>query len=438
MELERRWPERAAQVRGLAWIADGVATSEEIAASALVKCGRVGPETFDALVANPQTRESVNDKTGSALGRLCDLEAEAPDLWKDFMRKRWVQDGLTEEEGDLIQGLFSMIFESAAHEESHRIWAAVINMPFLDTFDRFDRMTVSALAQLDDEIGYGEVFVATMSRPRLRDGITDEEARIVSMSHMRQSYRPESLLRLLVDDGVYSEERLTELPLSGAMHLAIFRFRDLRSPSMDYLERSVHAIEKFMGEPFPTDFVGLVVDGALPPGSGGAYFDTHIGFLPQFEDEWQYALLGVIAHETAHYYWHGNVSWIDEGGASLLGALMESGWDANALEIRACEEAATIAELEAVDPEFGDPAFGCNYHLGRAIFLDLYRALGEETFRQGFQDLYAKSRHDDPDDRCQGTRLDICHVGEAFESVAPGDVGTRVDEIIARWYGPVP
>ena len=97
-----------------------------------------------------------------------------------------------------------------------------------------------------------------------------------------------------------------------------------------------------------------------------------------------------------------------------------------------------LCELEAMDSEFEDPAFGCNYHLGRAIFLELYRALGEEAFRQGFHDLYLKSRHDDPDDRCQGTRLGLCHVGEAFEAVAAEDVGVKVDGIIARWYGPVP
>ena len=436
--MEQQEPERANYIRELPWVIDGIEEYEEIAVTALTKCGLIAPATFDTLVSNPQPKERVSNETGQALGRLCDLEAMSPDLWSDFMRKSWVQDGLTRDEAEIVQNLYAMIFESVEHEESHRIWTEMINMPFLETVDSFDVSTLVALAQINNGFGFGEGFVETMSHPKISDGISDEEAKVVALSYTTYHYRPESTLRLLTDADVYSEERTIVLPLSGEVSLAIFRFRDQQSPSLDYLERSAYAIEKFMGEPFPTAFIALMFDDALPPGYGGAHFGTHIGLLPQFEDEWQSYLLGAIAHETAHYYWGSGRAWIAEGGASLLGAFMEKGWDTTAVEIKTCESAATIAELEALNPKFEDPGFGCNYFLGRSIFLDLYRTLGDETFRRGFRGLYLKSQREDHTDNCEGTDLAICHVAAAFKTDASAGAAEQVDEVVRRWYGPLP
>ena len=64
----------------------------------------------------------------------------------------------------------------------------------------------------------------------------------------------------------------------------------------------------------------------------------------------------------------------------------------------------------------------------------MYRNLDETTFRQGFRNLYLKRLADDPEDNCEGTRLDICHVRAAFKSEVPAEVAATVDRVIARWY----
>ena len=226
--------------------------------------------------------------------------------------------------------------------------------------------------------------------------------------------------------------------------MAVVRIRDQVTPSMDYLEHSVRTIEEFMTHPLPTSFIALFYDDAVFPESGGTNFGTHMAMQLLYDVEnsrwWEYTA-HVIAHEVAHYYWSGNSSWIDEGAAELLASISENRRIAEPVGTtnNPCASAKTIAELEAIEPEnLGEKGFNCNYYLGEAIFLELYHTLGEETFRQGFSNLYRKSLHDDPNDDCEGTELGICHLVAAFKSDAPRDVAARVDAVVSRWYGPLP
>ena len=95
-----------------------------------------------------------------------------------------------------------------------------------------------------------------------------------------------------------------------------------------------------------------------------------------------------------------------------------------------CADVETLDQSEILDRK------ECDYYLGGGFFVDLYHTLGEETFRPAFRSLHLKSQKDDPSDDCEGTDLTICHVEEAFKAGASDDVVTKVDEIVARWYGP--
>ena len=98
----------------------------------------------------------------------------------------------------------------------------------------------------------------------------------------------------------------------------------------------------------------------------------------------------------------------------------------------------TISQLEGLDAEYGSNAGKCYYSLGEGFFLDLYHTLGEETFRQGFRNLYLKSLRDDATDDCEGTDLGICHLEAAFKAGVSDEVAAQVDEIVGRWYGETP
>ena len=156
-----------------------------------------------------------------------------------------------------------------------------------------------------------------MSHPKLSDGITDEEAKIVALLYGTHKNRPESVDFLLRGTGVYLEERLINLPSSGEVLLTIIRIRDQITPSMDFLEHSVRTIDEFMGEPLPTNYIALLYDDAVLPGAGGTNFGTHMTMSLLYDVEngawWDYTP-HTVAHEVAHYYWGGsNQDWIDEG-----------------------------------------------------------------------------------------------------------------------------
>ena len=91
-----------------------------------------------------------------------------------------------------------------------------------------------------------------------------------------------------------------------------------------------------------------------------------------------------------------------------------------------------ISELEKANPKV-NPQRVCWYSLGQRFFLDLYLAVGDETFRPAFRDLYLN-----PTDDCDGAAPNICHVAAAFKDGASEEVVRKVDEVIARWYGPLP
>ena len=67
------------------------------------------------------------------------------------------------------------------------------------------------------------------------------------MLYGTSTYRPESVEVLLRGTGVYLQERVVELPLSGEVLLTIIRIRDQITPTMEFLEHAVRFEEEFMG-----------------------------------------------------------------------------------------------------------------------------------------------------------------------------------------------
>ena len=409
--------------------------------------------TFDALVSNPQAKERVNNETGQALGRLCEMEVTSPDLWSDFMGKGWVQDGLTEDAAEIVQSLFSMIFESFEYgeKESYRVWKAMINMPFLEVVDRFDYLAVRALAQIDSGIGFGERFEENLSHPKINDGISDEDAKTFAVLYSVYESNSDRAIALLLELGGASldiEERVIELPLAGEVKLTIFRRYPYRTTvTMDLLERAVRLNEEYMGAPFPDHWVVLYFhtdnSGWLLP-HAGSYGGTHMELRREYDVEHDgrtESTLLILLHETGHYYWSSAESWMSEGGANFLEYISNPerhGRKFLISEYLPCDELTTLTQLEKVNPIPGDEYYHCSYQLGEGLFVELYNTLGKETFREGFRNLYLKRLQDDPSDSCEGTFLGICHLAAAFNAVTPNDLAAEVNEIITRWYGSAP
>ena len=101
-----------------------------------------------------------------------------------------------------------------------------------------------------------------------------------------------------------------------------------------------------------------------------------------------------------------------------------------------CGYVRTIAELENLDvtSEAGaNSAFICNYALGQRLFVDLYRSMDEDSFREGLRDLYLLSQVEKEVEMQDDTEVGIEHVKTAFKGSEDTEF-PAVDVIAARWY----
>ena len=198
---------------------------------------------------------------------------------------------------------------------------------------------------------------------------------------------------VLESSHVSVERRQVRLPLAGEVTLSISRTRPGAARTMDLLEHAVRTAEDLMGRPFPVRYVALRFDEAVADSYTGINFGTHSAILPRYDtpgESGQPDAAGrIIAHEVAHYYWNRGEIWLDEGAAEFMGAYSELARTGAPLEPDnyPCGSARGIGELEAREYTRDAPGYVCNYALGERLFLDLYRALGEDAFRRGFRKL---------------------------------------------------
>ena len=295
----------------------------------------------------------------------------------------------------MIQGMryITRVEDESLQQEVNQKAIEILEMSFLDTIESPDAMAIRDLGKFQHEAGAAE-FLRRMAHPTLSDGISGEEAKIVTLIYRTNKYMPELVDVLLDGNSVFLEERTIDLPWTGQTLLTIIRLRDVDTQSMDVLEQAVRVNEEYMGESYYTNWIALFFAKDAREKGAEAHHYTHFTFGLNKDDK---ALERTFyyTHEVAHYYWRdigarNNPSWLNEGAANFLGLVGEHRrigtpihLDSHPIRL-SCPYATTIAELEALDPDRGTDQFRCNYRLGEDLFMGLYHTLGEDTFQQGF------------------------------------------------------
>ena len=491
--LEQRYGRLADSIRTLDWVKDGIDDTEAEAVQDLLYIAVMSRSVTSSLVAMPWVQDGVTHAEAGAIGWMNNFSAaevasavvslewmqdgvdgaEVRTLEEiSYITNRdtqvglsvtslgWVKDGLEDAEVDAINWIGNISPAEVASSVVSLSWVQdgveareittiqqlsylanrepaaaqrIVLMPFLDSIEPADTSAIDSLWQLA-AFDQG-IFRSTIAHTTLSSGITDELAPLVATLEGVAKTSP-GLIDTLLDPGrVALEQRTITLPLSGDVHLVIMRTATGAARSMDLLENAVRGAEEFMGVPLPTNYVGLLFEEAVWGSFAGTNFGTHIAILPKYDvdddsREAEFASQS-IAHEVAHYYWNGNADWIDEGAAELMASVSESvrtGRPAGVTN-NPCAYADDIAGLEGLEAGRGAVEFRCNYSLGERLFVDLYEAMGDEKFREGFRNLYLASEVEDDADNRRGTPVDIVHVREAF-----GSTGDGAETVIARWY----
>ena len=432
---------RALEGEGLHWLLShatltGGITDDQRATVALLRLEWQYPETAAVIMALPWVRDGIAPSEVESAMALQELALDSERLLQALTQKSWVQrDGLTPDESSVIWSLRSVRDEAVA--------LRIVDMPFLETIDVIDAAAMDGLGYLSlgPDQGY---FEQVLSHPTLRDGITDDQAVVVTaLQRVDVTYRPELLDTLLDPEQVTVEKRVIYLPHAGEVTLSVIHVIPGTYRTMDILEQMVRLEEGFMALPFPErSYVGLLVADATPDGGAGGSSGL-ITLDPLYAEDDQ-----AIAHEVAHIYWPFFPRWIAEGAAELTTAVLAGTilyFSSN--ECSFVDNVVNLSDLDRLDREHIESGLSeddiywssCYYALGGGLFLDLYETLGEESFRRGFGRLYLAMRGEEHDDECTGLERGVCYVRAAFVTDALPESAALAEPVIAHWYyGPTP
>ena len=429
------------------WLADDVTGDESYAIYDLREILREDPAMANTLMGFPLLSDGVTETERRTLRGLRNLYELDRSSLSALTQKSWFKDGISDEEFMLVGDLG----EIARRSETH--FLAIVDMPFLETFEPADALAARSLRRLACcGEGVSKEFRWLMAHPAISDGISDEEAVVVATLHGARSFYTDLFDPLLDPNTVALEERTIDLPHTGETQLTVIRIRPGAERTMDLLERAVRTVEGFATMPFPVKHVIFLAENTHTRRYGASHHGTSMsGWHDKYDtDEYpEIDVLHVLAHETSHYYWNRdwNRHWIEDGlGAFFQSFIMRQAslgpgvpvvpiWPP---KMAPCPYMTSIAER---DRELDRPGVrvisDCSDSLGDRLFQDLWRGLGDPVFRQGLGNLYLMARSGAPVGECEFRKYDkagICEVEAAFKAAAPGDAAAIVDTVIGRWF----
>ena len=451
------------------WMQDGL-DEHEWALLEIFTVHSLGASTayIDALVDEPWVQDGLDEDERFVLRLkttwLSTLQAPPfAHFVSELTGEAWVQDGLDDEERYLLEQVISNhVFVPGRGASAVRFVGALAAKPWLrDGLNAPERQVLSILPWQDgfyweaDTAAQLYVIDALLKEPWSQDGLNQTERYFLSLVvPFTGTAAADALVHIgraldapWVEDGideneflllgravsangiggvlramadlsfrVVVEERVITLPLSGEVPLVIIHSLPGPTRSMDGLEYAVRGVEALIGAPLPVPVIRLL----LSEFGGGAGNAGDYIIMPAGTDGTHW-LDNAIIHERGHHYGREGEGWVTEGTASIIEDIVaepREGKPVNAHNYP-CAHASSIAELER------NLLYGCNYSLGKRIFVDMYRTLGAELFQQGFHNLHSGS-------------FDVQSLRRAFTSAAP-DQAEAVDAVVDRWYnGPQP
>ena len=375
-------------------------------------------DVYEKLAALPWAADGLQggQETGAAQ-KLLYAAVPEPALLENMLAEDWLSDGMSQEELEVTSYLTWIA------QKDGPAAARLAAMPFLAHVDAGDLPALQGLHR-QSRLGRLRLF---LDHPSLAGGITGEQTALVAAAATGDE--PSLIRRILTPGAATVETVQTASPRTPSLVISVIRTeQDADRHIIPSIQRAVEFAEDLMDQPLPVSQVIILLDReAAPPG----YQGVNHGFAIAYQDTEQ-ANGGVrslelgLAHEIAHYYWHSNRNWLDEG---LAGAMEHAYARANGIPhkpdnrgSRSCS-LKTIRELEAGAPALRHPNYSCNYLLGERLFAGLKARTGEQEFRKRIRWLYQETLQL----RAQRNPAGIVAVSRAFPEHLP--------ELRRHWEG---
>ena len=337
--------------------------------------------------------------------------------------KHWVQDGLVGVERRIYEGMQQLAGRYSGAE-------LVAAMPFLDSVDETDYLTVRALISAWDI----EAVDTIVDHPEFSGGITDSDRILVIGASLYAEDGVDAVTNRL-DDGHYMvEERSFSTTETPRLLVSIARDRSSAgdvSGAAGMVRNSVDSMEAMMGRSFPVSHIIFFLDdglfGSRPNTSGVNYGGMAFSVNPDVDRP-----AATVIHEVGHYFWNGGRIWIDEGMADTAVAAFGSALGVPDDELFSPKGSCgfdNLSELDAVLSPSNDGG-DCPYYLGQRLFWDLRETLGFADFRAGVRRLYEALLANKAQGSAWGTWATINDLRAAFS-----DSEVAQDVITRHWSG---
>ena len=353
------------------------------------------PPDLGRLASLRQLRLSDNGLSGEIPSELGDmsslrflslhgnmLNGEIPASLEDLP---WVQDGITEDEMELIRDIRDLM-------DSHpEIADSIITVP--DRTGEFIRAIMSSVRFIlrEDESRLEQLG----SQSWFQDGLTGEEAALIVV--LRSAAGSEEVFEDLLQ-GSHVRSETISLPLAGEVDLfAVGRSEFELGGMLERMGLAVESMEGFMGTPWPKSDVMALLELESDLGRrtlSGSFFGDHVVVKNTSKN--------TTYHELAHFYFGGNVpGWLTEGAADFLMLYtLESTRDENLISSSYFSDQNDIARdcaphgsanVQGWIETNGGGSY-CPYFIGRRFLAGMYRTLGHEVVSSALRELYERGR----------------------------------------------
>ena len=345
-------------------------------------------DLYDRVTAFPWVQDSLSQKEGQTVENLFYIAAGRSSNLKALLDLDWLEDDLTAPEAKAVRWL------RALNHLNEGQTATLLEMPFLKSVTETDALLIKGMFSRQYRRAPGNI----LDHPKAKDGIDDDDTILITAA--TTSRDENQIRRLLTPGGATVETWQIATPRTPNLNLSIVRAGSRRATDTSFIvEDAIAYVEDTMDMPLPTNHVILLLDDSgVFANFAGVNYGQAMAIRRKGEDgsdRDRQAFVQVMVHEVAHYFWHGNEDWIDEGVANAIDITyaidknLPSEFKTNH---RGTCNLSTLQDLAGAEHHRNSLNFLCNYFLGGSLFLDLQDTHGKQEFRQGLKNLYAMTQ----------------------------------------------